>query len=43
VLGKTGQDVMRSNGVVPYREAISLAVKKSPEKDTGYPQFAGKF
>jgi phosphate transport system substrate-binding protein len=42
VLGKTGQDVMRSNGVVPYREAISLAVKKAPEKDTGYPQFAGR-
>ena len=42
VLSKTGQDVMRSNGVVPYREAMSLVNKKAREKDTGYPQIVGK-
>ena len=41
VLSKTGQDVMRSNGVVPYREAMSLVNKKAREKDTGYPQIVG--
>ena len=42
VLSKTGQDVMRSNGVVPYREAMSLVNKKAREKDTAYPQIVGK-
>jgi len=41
VLSKTGQDVMRSNGVVPYREAMSLVKKKAREKDTSYPQIVG--
>ena len=41
VLSKTGQDVMRSNGVVPYREAMSLVNKKAREKDTAYPQIVG--
>ena len=42
VLSKTGQDVMRSNGVVPYREAMSLVNQKARVKDTGYPQIVGK-
>jgi len=42
VLSKTGKDVMRSNGVVPYREAMSLVMKKASENDTGYPQIVGK-
>lgn len=42
VLSKTGQDVMRSNGVVPYREAMSLVNNKAREKDTAYPQIVGK-
>jgi phosphate transport system substrate-binding protein len=42
VLSKTGQDVMRSNGVVPYREVMSLVNKKAREKDTAYPQIVGK-
>jgi len=43
VLSKTGQDVMRSNGVVPYREAMNLVNNKAREKDTGYPQIVGRF
>ena len=42
VLGKTGQEVMHSNGVVPYREAMSLNLKKSRENDPAYPQIVGK-
>ena len=42
VLSKTGQDVMHSNGVVPYREAMNLVMKKPRKNDTGYPQVVGK-
>ena len=42
VLSKTGQDVMLSNGVVPYREAMSLVKKKTRENDASYPQLVGK-
>ena len=42
LLGKTGQDVMRSNGVVPYREAMSLVNKNVRKNDTAYPQVVGK-
>ena len=37
VQSKAGRDVMRSNGVVPYREAISLVMKKVRENEATYP------
>jgi hypothetical protein len=33
---------MHSNGVVPYREAMSLNLKKARENDPAYPQIVGK-
>jgi phosphate transport system substrate-binding protein len=42
VLSQSGRDVMYSNGVVPYREAISLVMKKTHKNDTSYPQIVGK-
>jgi len=42
VLSQSGRDVMYSNGVVPYREAISLVMKKSHDNDTSYPQVVGE-
>ena len=41
VLSQYGRDVMYSNGIVPYREATSLLVKNTHEKDTGFPQIVG--
>jgi len=37
VQSKSGRDVMRSNGVVPYREAMSLVMKKVRENQATYP------
>lgn len=37
VQSKAGRDVMRSNGVVPYREALSLVMKKVRENEVTYP------
>ena len=42
VQSKPGRDVMRSNGVVPYREAISLVMKKVRENEASYPQAVDK-
>ncbi len=42
VLGKTGQEVMRSNGVVPYRETMSLVRKNARENNTAYPHIVGE-
>ena len=42
VLSQSGRDVMYSNGVVPYREAMSLVMKKTPENKPSYPQVVGK-
>jgi phosphate transport system substrate-binding protein len=42
VLSQSGRDVMYSNGVVPYREAMSLVMKKTPENRPSYPQLVGK-
>jgi phosphate transport system substrate-binding protein len=42
ILSESGKEVMRSNGVVPYREAMSLVIKKSPENRPVYPQLVGK-
>lgn len=42
VQSKAGRDVMRSNGVVPYREAISLVMKKVRENEATYPQTVDK-
>jgi phosphate transport system substrate-binding protein len=42
VLSQTGRDVMYANGVVPYREAMSLVMKKKPEIEPVYPQVVGK-
>jgi len=39
---KPGRDVMRSNGVVPYRDAMSLVMKKVRENEASYPQTVGK-
>lgn len=36
VQSKPGRDVMRSNGVVPYREAISLVMKKVRKNEATY-------
>ena len=37
VQSKSGRDLMRSNGVVPYREAMSLVMKKVRENEATYP------
>lgn len=37
VQSKSGRDLMRSNGVVPYREAMSLVMKKVYESEATYP------
>ena len=37
VQSKSGRDVMRSNGIVPYREAMSLVMKKVRENEATYP------
>jgi phosphate transport system substrate-binding protein len=37
VQSKSGREVMRRNGVVPYREAISLVMKKARENEATYP------
>ena len=37
VQSKSGRDLMRSNGVVPYREAMSLVMKKVRENEASYP------
>lgn len=42
VLSQSGRDVMHSNGVVPYRDAMSLVMKKSPKNKLSYPQLVGK-
>jgi phosphate transport system substrate-binding protein len=42
VLSESGRDVMHSNGVVPYREAMNLVMKKPPENKLSYPQLVGK-
>jgi phosphate transport system substrate-binding protein len=42
VLSQSGRDVMYANGVVPYREAMSLVMKKARDNDTSYPQVVGK-
>lgn len=42
VQSKPGRDLMRANGVVPYREAISLVMKKVRENEASYPQAVDK-
>jgi len=42
VNSKTGRDIMRSNGVVPYREAMSLVMKKVRDNEATYPQSVDK-
>jgi phosphate transport system substrate-binding protein len=42
VNSKTGRDVMHSNGVVPYREAMSLVMKKVRDNEATYPQLVDK-
>ena len=37
VQSKSGRDLMRSNGVVPYRKAMSLVMKKVRENEATYP------
>lgn len=37
VQSRSGRDLMRSNGVVPYREAMSLVMKKVRENEASYP------
>ena len=37
VQSKPGREVMRRNGVVPYREAMSLVMKKVRENEATYP------
>jgi len=37
VQSKSGRDLMRSNGIVPYREAMSLVMKKVYENEATYP------
>jgi len=37
VQSKSGRDLMRSKGVVPYREAMSLVMKKVYESEATYP------
>jgi len=39
---KPGRDLIRSNGVVPYRDAMSLVMKKAREYEASYPQTVGK-
>jgi phosphate transport system substrate-binding protein len=42
VNSKTGREIMYSNGVVPYREAISLVMKKVRDNEATYPQLVDK-
>ena len=42
VQSKPGRNLMRSNGVVPYREAMSLVMKKVYENEATYPQTVDK-
>ena len=42
VQSKSGRDVMHANGVVPYREAMSLVMKKVPNNKPSFPQLVGK-
>ena len=42
VNSKTGRDVMHANGVVPYREAMSLVMKKVRENEASYQQLVDK-
>lgn len=37
VQSKAGRDAMRANGVVPYREALSLVMKQVRENEASYP------
>ncbi len=37
VQSKSGRDMMRANGVVPYREALSLVMKQVRENEASYP------
>lgn len=42
VNSKTARAVMHSNGVVPYREAMSLVMKKVRDNEVSYPQLVDK-
>ena len=42
VNSKSGREIMYSNGVVPYREAISLVMKKVRDNEASYPQLVDK-
>jgi len=42
VQSKSRRDLMRSNGVVPYRDAMSLVMKKVRESEVSYPQTVGQ-